>query len=200
MGESLELMGLPSFSSMHGVPIPSLDMSVGQAQQAMAIYEREIARCQRRLEELSKKFDDWPGNRPPDWQSRRSIVAMNAGVKCEICGRKPSYRYLGIPFHVHHKVRVSKGGNHAYSNLQYLCEYCHAKQPGPAHGLLKGGVKKRRKLRKLHSRRSLTVEEIVELPEIDVYELLESWGFDEQAMNDWIMANAPELAYGPPDK
>ncbi|MGH0035335.1 MAG: HNH endonuclease [Myxococcota bacterium] len=80
---------------------------------------------------------------PPDWQVRRAMVYDRAEGTCERCG-KPAGKYIGDlshaedlggswtrgisviqDAHVHHKVPISKGGNHSLNNLELLHEWCH---------------------------------------------------------------------------
>ena len=77
---------------------------------------------------------------PPDWQIRRAFVFYRENGICEKCKRETGYinvskenfwlnpdvRIRG--FHVHHKNHLSSGGNHAFDNLQLLCEECHERE------------------------------------------------------------------------
>lgn len=63
---------------------------------------------------------------PPDWDERCSQVRLERGRRCADCG---SSRYVQ-KLHVHHRVPISKGGNHALYNLVLLCESCHSRVHG----------------------------------------------------------------------
>lgn len=82
---------------------------------------------------------------PEDWEIRRAQVCIRENGICEICGGwcgdltvPDEYIWLGLYYgkivrgaHVHHKIPISKGGNHSLENLQLLCEDCHEKlHPG----------------------------------------------------------------------
>lgn len=79
---------------------------------------------------LKSVYDYWPGY-PPDWEERRDELHEAVGAKCQRCGFK---KYRNRPtdekrtFHVHHKVAISKGGNHKIDNLKLLCRKCHQKE------------------------------------------------------------------------
>jgi hypothetical protein len=72
---------------------------------------------------------------------------LRAGGKCQSCGRATGrlksgalsrssevspheawhYQYVTVSgAHVHHKLEISKGGSHTLSNLELLCDDCHA--------------------------------------------------------------------------
>jgi len=61
-------------------------------------------------------YDYWPSY-PPDWEERTTLIKGKRGI-CEICEET---RYL----HVHHRIKISNGGNHTEENLIVLCESCH---------------------------------------------------------------------------
>lgn len=84
---------------------------------------------------------------PDDWRLRRIEVFLRAGGKCESCGeatgklkagalsisptvppeRAWHYDHVKVSgAHVHHKTEISKGGSHSLSNLELLCDDCHA--------------------------------------------------------------------------
>jgi 5-methylcytosine-specific restriction endonuclease McrA len=92
---------------------------------------------------------------PGDWRLRRIEVFIRAGGVCESCGATVGELKV-IPLaigrtvppekawhfdhtallgaHVHHKLQLSKGGSHALSNLELLCDNCHAaKHPQNAY-------------------------------------------------------------------
>jgi len=64
--------------------------------------------------------------RPEDWSFRRLCVLKRDGNRCVMCERTTQ-------LHVHHIKPVSVKPNHSLDNLQTLCVYCHAKQPGLGH-------------------------------------------------------------------
>ncbi len=78
---------------------------------------------------LKSVYDYWPGY-PPDWEERRDELHRVAGFACQRCHFK---KYRDRPtdtkrtFHVHHKISISKGGNHKVDNLRLLCKKCHQK-------------------------------------------------------------------------
>jgi len=78
---------------------------------------------------LKSVYDYWPGY-PPDWEERRDELHIAVGARCQRCGFK---KYRDRPadekrtFHVHHKIHISKGGNHKIDNLKLLCRKCHQK-------------------------------------------------------------------------
>jgi hypothetical protein len=90
---------------------------------------REIDKNNDTLEKLSKKKDDlnktieliydyWPSY-PPDWEERKESAREKIGF-CERCHASR------IMLHVHHKLPISRGGNHKLDNLIILCEKCHS--------------------------------------------------------------------------
>ena len=94
---------------------------------------REIDENENILEKLTEKqkelnkiiislYDYWP-TYPPDWEERK-VSARNRIGFCERCFKSH------IILHVHHKVHISRGGNHKLENLEVLCEDHHSS----AHG------------------------------------------------------------------
>ncbi len=84
------------------------------------------------------------------WPNKRQVLLMRKGVfhiplglqshtseagggKCVSCGQELPLHW-GSP-HVHHKVPLSKGGNHALSNLVLLCPGCHLTEHSNNKGL-----------------------------------------------------------------
>ena len=75
---------------------------------------------------------------PQDWKERRKEVFLRAEGRCESCGKEvgklAETSGSGMQFiepqlkgaHVHHIQKLSEGGDHSLSNLQLLCESCHA--------------------------------------------------------------------------
>lgn len=78
---------------------------------------------EKRDEKLSDIYDYWP-ERPPDWYTRSQIM-RSGHTRCSNCGRKGTRNF---PLHVHHKIPISKGGNHSFVNLEVLCFKCHEKE------------------------------------------------------------------------
>ena len=70
---------------------------------------------------LERIYDFWL-TYPPDWESRARLF-RSASRRCDKCGSRWN-------LHVHHKIPISRGGDHTYGNLYCLCEKCHSK----AHG------------------------------------------------------------------
>lgn len=62
------------------------------------------------------------GEYPDDWEERRKRVRERDEYECQKCGATDSV------LHVHHKTPISEGGSHKLSNLETLCESCHAKE------------------------------------------------------------------------
>lgn len=79
----------------------------------------ELRLMQLKLESL---YDYWPET-PPDWDVRREKVADRSGYHCQKCSSSRN-----VEKHVHHKIPVSRGGNHRTENLEYLCLKCHKKE------------------------------------------------------------------------
>lgn len=71
------------------------------------------------IENVEPKLRDSKGY-PDDWSERRHEVYIRAGGICASCGTK-----VVRHGHTHHKRPISDGGNHAFSNLELLCENCH---------------------------------------------------------------------------
>lgn len=62
------------------------------------------------------------GNRDPkDWPERRRLVHLRDEDRCVRCGIKTPLEKC----HIHHLVRRSQGGTHAFSNLVTVCRDCH---------------------------------------------------------------------------
>jgi len=108
----------------------------------VARQEREAVDRNRKkwLEEIEPKERHSPGY-PYDWEWRRAHVYRMAEGKCENCGSqigkleiviiysfRPYYIERLIGAHVHHKVKISEGGDHSFSNLELLCSDCHAEK------------------------------------------------------------------------
>ena len=94
---------------------------------------REINKNENILKKLTEKqkelnkiiislYDYWP-TYPPDWEERKVSARDRIGF-CERCFKSH------IILHVHHKIHISRGGNHKFENLEVLCEDHHSS----AHG------------------------------------------------------------------
>ncbi len=82
---------------------------------------------------------------PYDWVNRKEYIEARDGA-CYLCGKTSTNQqiYRSMPYkkringikpkdlykyhHVHHIIPISKGGNHALSNLVFLCGKCHEDQ------------------------------------------------------------------------
>lgn len=64
--------------------------------------------------------------RPPDWEQRREAVLQYLFF-CDDCG---ALSERGNPLQIHHKIPISKGGNHTLANLILLCKECHQNRHG----------------------------------------------------------------------
>lgn len=62
---------------------------------------------------------------PDDWYSRKKRVKKRDNWECQSCGEKGGPRGT-VQLHVHHIVPKSEGGSHELSNLELLCDQCHA--------------------------------------------------------------------------
>ncbi|MCK4625466.1 MAG: HNH endonuclease [Phycisphaerae bacterium] len=125
-----------------------------KAQQRSRHYERSKEKILHDLNDISREFDEWPGRTPPDWKHRRRLVEKRAEYTCERCGASSAEEKIALllrrnpskptlVFHAHHKIPFSKGGTHAISNLEFLCERCHGKEPSRGHKrILKQRLKK----------------------------------------------------------
>lgn len=69
------------------------------------------------------------GKYPDDWDGRRREVYRRDNHTCQDCGARGGHRG-DAELHAHHKVPVSKGGSHEYSNLTTLCRDCHEQVHG----------------------------------------------------------------------
>jgi len=61
-------------------------------------------------------YDYWP-TYPPDWEERTQKIKEKRET-CEVCNGSGR-------LHVHHKIKVSSGGDHTENNLVLMCENCH---------------------------------------------------------------------------
>jgi len=114
-------------------------------------WEKRLKLERWRWEQVAKARKEWfqniePKHRyssgyPRDWHWRRVEVYRRAGAKCESCGisvghvevvpiwgHNPHFVEKLVGAHVHHRVKVSEGGSHAFSNLELLCKSCHIKK------------------------------------------------------------------------
>lgn len=76
---------------------------------------------------ILKIFNNWPGY-PPFWNYLKEVVLARDGNHCQVSGC-PSR----VKLHIHHKIPVSKGGEHVPSNLVSLCIFHHALEPEEGH-------------------------------------------------------------------
>jgi len=96
--------------------VPNSRKRIAELEQETHRLSQERARHLLTLEHL---HDYWLTSRnPPDWDLRRKQV-LERFPDCQ--GEGP---HSG-PLHVHHKIPISKGGNHRLENLIVLCEHCH---------------------------------------------------------------------------
>ena len=86
---------------------------------------------------ILKIFNNWPGY-PPFWKYLREVVMSRDGNRCQVTGC-PSR----VTLHVHHKIPVSKGGEHIPDNLVSLCDFHHALEPDEGHERIWGSIKTR---------------------------------------------------------
>lgn len=75
-----------------------------------------------RKSRLFHVYGFWP-ERPPDWHKRSSLI-LSEQECCQECGAFETEK------HVHHKIPISKGGNHTPHNLIVLCRECHESEHG----------------------------------------------------------------------
>jgi hypothetical protein len=88
-----------------------------------------------RDKKILKVFNNWPGY-PPFWNYLREFIIKRDGNRCQVSGC-PSRTQL----HIHHKISVSRGGEHIPSNLITLCEFHHALEPTEGHERVWGRIK-----------------------------------------------------------
>jgi len=69
-----------------------------------------------------RNWKNQKGTYPEDWNERRKKVLDRDGYKCQKCGKEDT------ELHVHHRIPISRGGNHKLSNLITLCSSCHENQ------------------------------------------------------------------------
>lgn len=62
---------------------------------------------------------------PPNWSSVRKKALERDDYRCGNCGRS-GLNNNQIQLEVHHIVELRNGGTNKLSNLQTLCEHCHA--------------------------------------------------------------------------
>lgn len=60
------------------------------------------------------------GEYPDDWDERRKRVLERDGYECQQCGATDT------ELQVHHLTPISEGGGHGLSNLETVCQSCHA--------------------------------------------------------------------------
>jgi 5-methylcytosine-specific restriction protein A len=62
---------------------------------------------------------------PINWQKIRIAVFQRDNYLCQVCKRMGILRE---GTEIDHIVSISQGGSHNLSNLQAICEYCHAEK------------------------------------------------------------------------
>ncbi len=82
-----------------------------------------------RTEERYRATSD--GRNPRDWDERRHIVYQRDNGHCVRCGVAVELERC----HIHHIMRRSEGGTHAFGNLVTLCRSCHTVMEG--HGSMR---------------------------------------------------------------
>lgn len=90
-------------------------------------FHDPLAELTPRDKKILKIFNNWPGY-PPFWQYLREVVMARDNNRCQVTGC-PSR----LSLHIHHKMPVSKGGEHIPSNLVSLCDFHHALEPTEGH-------------------------------------------------------------------
>lgn len=98
-------------------------------------FHDPLAELTLRDQRILKIFNNWPGY-PPFWQYLRDVVMGRDNHRCQVTGC-PSR----LSLHVHHKMPVSKGGEHIPANLVTLCDFHHALEPTDGHERIWGSVK-----------------------------------------------------------
>jgi hypothetical protein len=89
------------------------------------------------------------GGYPEDWDERRRQVLERDGYACQRCGATDR------SLHVHHVTPISEGGSHDLTNLETLCERCHADEH-PVQTTLQQAVARNRRVRMKYSSNSGT--------------------------------------------
>ena len=104
----------------------SKPVDIEKLQDEIKSIDSEIIFWEKRVQDnkrlLTRLYDYWP-TYPPDWEERRLSKLKEADDCCEECGKKSS-------LHLHHIIRLGKGGSHKSTNLKVLCEKCHQKKHG----------------------------------------------------------------------
>lgn len=94
------------------------------------------------------------GEYPDDWEDRRKQVLERDEYECQRCGAADE------TLHVHHITPISEGGSHDLSNLEALCESCHA-QEHPVQIKLRTANSENKRIRmKYHSYSGTRVREV----------------------------------------
>jgi len=88
-----------------------------------------------RDKKILKIFNNWPSY-PPFWPYLREVVIARDNNRCQVTGC-PSR----LSLHIHHKIPVSKGGEHIPTNLVSLCDFHHALEPTEGHERIWSDVK-----------------------------------------------------------
>lgn len=94
------------------------------------------------------------GEYPDDWDDRRERVLERDDYQCQRCGATDT------TLHVHHVTPISKGGSHRLSNLETLCESCHAEEH-PVQTTLRSALAQNRRIKmKYHSSSGTRIREV----------------------------------------
>jgi len=93
--------------------IRQIEIGIEEIKRNISQWEAEKKIKKSRLTSL---YDYWP-KYPPDWKERAQNI-KDSRKTCEVCNSTSR-------LHIHHKIKISNGGNHASNNLVLLCERCH---------------------------------------------------------------------------
>ena len=103
------------------------------------------------------------GEYPDDWDDRRTQVLEQDDYQCQECGATDT-----TP-HVHHVTPISEGGSHDLSNLETLCESCHAKEH-PVQTELRSAVSQNKRIRMKYQSYSGTRVREMEPYDVEMHE------------------------------
>tara|TARA_B100002003_G_C13928815_1_gene451284 strand:- start:100 stop:765 length:666 start_codon:yes stop_codon:yes gene_type:complete len=102
------------------VNIPQIESKIGSQDAELLDLNEALEVNQQKIYNLHSFWQTYP----PDWEGRKKAVREKTYNLCEYCGTEHGER------HVHHKIPISKGGNHNLSNLEYICVDCHSEVHG----------------------------------------------------------------------
>ena len=108
---SLGMSHLEESTCWHGIKL--IENEIEEIMGRISQWEKERNIKKRKIKSL---YDYWP-TYPPDWEERTQKIKEKRNT-CEVC--KETWK-----LHVHHKIKLSNGGNHTENNLVLLCESCH---------------------------------------------------------------------------